>query len=82
MNGDIEFLNFLSKRKRNSKRKYFFNTSIIYKWAKLDARELRPPYKPLVKSISDLRNFGNVSEEDVPPQIPYTDPGTGWDSEF
>lgn len=42
---------------------------------------LTPPYKPTVKSKKDAANF-SANKEDMPPQIPYKDPKTGWDQDF
>ena len=42
---------------------------------------MSPPYKPVVKSPKDAANF-NARKEDMPPQIPYKDPKTGWDKDF
>jgi len=50
-------------------------------WVALENRTLEPPYKPVVRSRSDISNFMS-SEEECPPAIPYMDPGTGWDKEF
>jgi len=40
-----------------------------------------PPYLPKVKSKKDIANF-SARKEDMPPQIKYKDPGTGWDKDF
>lgn len=39
------------------------------------------PYKPVVKSRKDIANF-SASPADMPPQVPYKDPKTGWDKDF
>jgi len=39
------------------------------------------PYVPQVKSKKDINNF-SASKEDMPPQVPYKDPKTGWDKDF
>ena len=36
---------------------------------------------PTVKSKKDMKNF-SANKEDMPPQIPYKDPKTGWDKDF
>ncbi|CAD7940719.1 unnamed protein product [Amoebophrya sp. A25] len=43
--------------------------------------ESKPPYIPEVKGNTDMSNF-RAQEADLPPQIPYKDPGTGWDDHF
>eukprot|EP00930_Biecheleria_cincta_P098601 TRINITY_DN9025_c0_g1_i1.p1 TRINITY_DN9025_c0_g1~~TRINITY_DN9025_c0_g1_i1.p1 ORF type:complete len:870 (+),score=190.08 TRINITY_DN9025_c0_g1_i1:66-2675(+) len=60
---------------------YFSDPQVAWNWAALDARTMTPPYVPTVKSETDLGNF-EASEEDAPPEIPYRDPGTGWDAQF
>eukprot|EP00928_Gymnodinium_smaydae_P093859 TRINITY_DN781_c0_g5_i1.p1 TRINITY_DN781_c0_g5~~TRINITY_DN781_c0_g5_i1.p1 ORF type:complete len:786 (+),score=210.30 TRINITY_DN781_c0_g5_i1:59-2359(+) len=40
-----------------------------------------PPYKPSVKGKKDIANF-SARPEDLPPQVPYKDPRTGWDRDF
>jgi cGMP-dependent protein kinase len=52
-----------------------------FDWAGLVAFTAKPPYVPKVKDPSDMSNF-HAHEEDLPPHIPYTDPGTGWDKDF
>mmetsp|Transcript_32194 Transcript_32194/g.68485 ORF Transcript_32194/g.68485 Transcript_32194/m.68485 type:complete len:873 (-) Transcript_32194:64-2682(-) len=52
-----------------------------FQWASFDARTMQPPFKPTVKSIQDIDNF-DTSDMDMPPQIHYTDTGTGWDRDF
>jgi hypothetical protein len=47
----------------------------------LEKHTSRPPYVPEVKSNQDLSNF-RAAEADLPPQMPYKDPGTGWDDTF
>jgi hypothetical protein len=44
-------------------------------------QRITPPYQPAVKSATDISNF-RAREADMPPQVPYKDPGTGWDNEF
>mmetsp|Transcript_37562 Transcript_37562/g.60197 ORF Transcript_37562/g.60197 Transcript_37562/m.60197 type:complete len:782 (+) Transcript_37562:65-2410(+) len=51
-----------------------------FDWAAM--RECKdPPYLPKVKSKKDIANF-SARKEDMPPQIKYKDPGTGWDKDF
>lgn len=52
-----------------------------FSWEELEKRTLVPPYKPRVKRPDDMSNFRS-SEDECPPNIPYIDPGTGWDSAF
>jgi len=54
---------------------------VDFNWQALDDRTMQPPFLPTVKSITDRRNF-DVDEEDIPEQLDYIDPGTGWDREF
>jgi len=42
---------------------------------------LTPPYVPDVKNQTDMSNF-RAQDADLPPQIKYNDPGTGWDDAF
>lgn len=50
-------------------------------WDEMANFTLTPPYKPTVKSKKDAANF-SANKEDMPPQIPYKDPKTGWDQDF
>mmetsp|Transcript_96553 Transcript_96553/g.201752 ORF Transcript_96553/g.201752 Transcript_96553/m.201752 type:complete len:771 (+) Transcript_96553:341-2653(+) len=52
-----------------------------FSWEKMWDNTLEPPYLPAVQDKRDLKNF-NVRKEDMPPQIAYKDPGTGWDKNF
>jgi CRP-like cAMP-binding protein len=52
-----------------------------FDWAGLQALTIDAPYKPVVKSKKDLANF-SARKEDMPRQIEYQDPGTGWDRHF
>jgi CRP-like cAMP-binding protein len=56
-------------------------TSSKFDWEKMKALELPVPYKPTVKSKTDISNFA-ARKEDIPRQVPYTDNGTGWDAKF
>merc|ERR1712232_730888 len=49
-------------------------------WQRLRAGTLEPPYKPVVKSPTDLSNF-KVREEDAPQEINCPD-STDWDRDF
>jgi hypothetical protein len=50
-------------------------------WEKLFNRALEVPYKPEVKSTTDMANF-RAHESDLPPEVPYKDDGSGWDADF
>jgi len=52
-----------------------------FDWVGMEALTLSPPYKPVVKSKTDLANF-SARKEDAPRQLEYVDPGTGWDKSF
>lgn len=52
-----------------------------FDWDSMKACTLEPPYKPVVKSKKDIANF-SARKEDMPRQIEYKDPGTGWDKDF
>jgi len=52
-----------------------------WNWEAMQALKLDPPYKPVVKSKKDLANF-SARKEDMPRQLEYKDPGTGWDKDF
>mmetsp|Transcript_82030 Transcript_82030/g.180263 ORF Transcript_82030/g.180263 Transcript_82030/m.180263 type:complete len:797 (+) Transcript_82030:57-2447(+) len=52
-----------------------------FDWAAMKALKLDAPYKPIVKSKKDLANF-SARKEDMPKQLEYQDPGTGWDKDF
>ena len=52
-----------------------------FAWDEMANFTLTPPYKPTVKSKKDIANF-SANKEDMPPQIPYKDPKTGWDKDF
>jgi len=53
----------------------------FFSWSNLERRSMKAPYLPSVKGTDDLANF-DASPEDSPPDIPYVDPGTGWDKDF
>jgi cGMP-dependent protein kinase len=52
-----------------------------FDWTSMSELSLEAPYKPVVKSPKDLANF-SARKEDMPRQIEYVDPGTGWDKQF
>jgi len=52
-----------------------------FDWASFENLKMEPPYKPKIKSKTDLSNF-SATMEDMPPQVPYEDPGNGWDADF
>merc|ERR1712192_188364 len=51
-----------------------------FDWGKMENLEMEVPYKPQVKSKTDLGNF-KANPADKPPQIRYKDDGTGWDQD-
>lgn len=53
-----------------------------FSWQRLREQRLEPPYRPRVKSSRDTSNFKECSKEDGPPDVPYDDPGDGWDKGF
>eukprot|EP00401_Gymnodinium_catenatum_P025067 CAMPEP_0117466162 /NCGR_PEP_ID=MMETSP0784-20121206/5000_1 /TAXON_ID=39447 /ORGANISM="" /LENGTH=812 /DNA_ID=CAMNT_0005260095 /DNA_START=71 /DNA_END=2509 /DNA_ORIENTATION=+ len=52
-----------------------------FDWDAMRQHELEPPYVPLVMGKTDLYNFC-PREENIPSMLPYTDDGSGWDSDF
>jgi cGMP-dependent protein kinase len=52
-----------------------------FDWDRCFSLRMDPPYKPVVKSKTDIANF-KARKEDMPRQIPYKDDGTGWDKDF
>lgn len=52
-----------------------------FSWDALWNQQMQPPFKPQVKSMTDISNF-RAKESSKPPQIPYVDPGDGWDNDF
>lgn len=52
-----------------------------FDWDAMRDGTLEAPYKPIVKSKKDIKNF-NARKEDMPPQVRYKDDGTGWDKDF
>jgi len=53
-----------------------------FDWNKFRACKMAPPYMPpSSKGGKDLSNF-DASPEDMPPQLPYQDDGSGWDKTF
>merc|ERR1712113_546947 len=52
-----------------------------FDWKQMEDLSVEPPYKPVVKSKKDLANF-SARKEDMPRQLDYHDPGTGWDKNF
>eukprot|EP00435_Cladocopium_sp_Y103_P045492 s187_g13.t1 len=52
-----------------------------FDWEAYETGKMDPPYKPQVKSKKDLANF-SARKEDLPPQVPYKDDGSGWDKDF
>lgn len=52
-----------------------------FSWAAMRDGTMDGPYKPEIKSKTDLKNF-SANAADKPPQIPYKDDGSGWDKDF
>lgn len=52
-----------------------------FDWQAMKNLTLDAPYKPVIKSKTDSKNF-SASPADKPPQIPYKDDGSGWDKDF
>merc|ERR1719277_1299237 len=52
-----------------------------FDWAAMATLELDPPYKPTVKSKTDIANF-SARKEDMPRHVDYKDDGSGWDKDF
>ena len=52
-----------------------------FDWEALYQFTMRPPHTPNVRSVTDLSNF-RANEGDLPPCIPYTNDGSGWDRDF
>lgn len=52
-----------------------------FDWKAMANLQMAAPYVPKVRGATDISNF-KVHESDMPPQVPYEDPGTGWDDDF
>jgi CRP-like cAMP-binding protein len=52
-----------------------------FDWPLLEKAEMKVPYRPTVKSDTDMKNF-SAREEDIPRPVTYHDDGSGWDIEF
>jgi len=52
-----------------------------FDWKAFENLTMEVPYQPRIKNKKDMRNF-TATADDMPPQIPYKDPGTGWDKDF
>jgi len=52
-----------------------------FDWDSLFSRNLTPPFKPTVKSVTDTSNF-RANESEMPPNVPYKDDGSNWDADF
>ncbi|CAE7544199.1 Prkg1, partial [Symbiodinium sp. CCMP2592] len=62
----------------NLKKHTFFKG---FDWQAFEKQSLEPPYKPQVKNKKDIGNF-HALKDDLPPQVPYKDDGSGWDKDF
>merc|ERR1711957_81398 len=63
---------------KNLKNHKFYNG---FDWDSKLTQRLEAPYKPKVNSNTDIANF-SARAEDRPPQLHYTDDGSGWDKDF
>jgi serine/threonine protein kinase len=52
-----------------------------FDWPAFADLKLEAPYKPVVKSNTDISNF-SASEEDRPKAVEYSDDGSDWDKDF
>jgi len=52
-----------------------------FNWSELESLEMEPPFKPVVRSKTDLANF-YARKEDMPRQMPYKDDGSEWEKGF
>jgi cGMP-dependent protein kinase len=52
-----------------------------FNWRAMLGMTLKPPYTPAVESTTDFTNFC-TKQDRRPPQIPYTNDGSGWDEDF
>lgn len=53
-----------------------------FDWQGCFDKELETPYKPVIKSETDVSNFDLYDDEDEEDQEPYQDDGSNWDAEF
>jgi len=52
-----------------------------FDWTAMGEGKLEPPYKPVVKSKTDIANF-SARKEDMPRHLEYKDDGSKWDVDF
>eukprot|EP00928_Gymnodinium_smaydae_P069977 TRINITY_DN53935_c0_g1_i1.p1 TRINITY_DN53935_c0_g1~~TRINITY_DN53935_c0_g1_i1.p1 ORF type:complete len:760 (+),score=204.12 TRINITY_DN53935_c0_g1_i1:63-2282(+) len=52
-----------------------------FDWKGLNSCTLEAPFKPVLKSRTDVANF-DARESDKPQQLHYRNDGTGWDKDF
>lgn len=52
-----------------------------FDWDGMKNNSLESPYKPVVKSKTDIANF-SARKEDMPQHVQYCDDGSGWDKDF
>lgn len=62
-------------------KKHPWYASFAFDWGAMEALEADPPYVPKLKSKTDASNF-TATKDDIPPQVPYEDDGSGWDKDF
>ena len=53
----------------------------FFDWDLLEERQLQPPWRPRIMHMRDLSNF-RAADNDMPPMVPYRNPGTNWDRGF
>merc|ERR1719401_3382639 len=63
------------------KHPWYTQASPPFDWQAMFNLTLPPPYKPAVRSKTDIANFC-ARKEDMPKQFEYRDTGTGWDRDF
>merc|ERR1712151_705725 len=64
----------------NNLKKHAWYASVSFDWSGFASFSIVPPYKPKVKSKTDMVNFR--CEDELPPTIEYKDDGSGWDRYF
>mmetsp|Transcript_6142 Transcript_6142/g.14255 ORF Transcript_6142/g.14255 Transcript_6142/m.14255 type:complete len:788 (+) Transcript_6142:66-2429(+) len=64
----------------NIKKDLWYKTA-NFDWEAMFAMKLSPPYKPTVRSKTDIANF-SARREDMPRPVEYKDDGSGWDADF
>jgi len=52
-----------------------------FDWRQLQQRSMQAPYIPLIRGNTDLSHV-DTTEKELPADLPYKDPGNGWDADF